>query len=68
MIVTRTQGFFIFIGVAWLLNSVIVVYGVRKRSQAAICCFVITLLFMCIVELAVGVAGAVVFKVCSTHV
>jgi hypothetical protein len=38
-------------------------YGVRKRSQAAICCFVISLLLMFIVEIAVGIAAAVVLKV-----
>ena len=63
-----SQGFFIFIGVIWLLTSIIVIYGVRKRSQAAMCCFVVTLLLMFIVEIAVGIAAAVVLKVRSPHV
>jgi MFS superfamily sulfate permease-like transporter len=60
------QGFFIFIGVVWQLTSATVIYGVRKRSQPAICCFVISLLIMFIVEFAVGIAAAVVLKVCLT--
>ncbi len=60
---TLFQGFFIFIGVVWLLTSITVIYGVRKRSQAAICCFVISLLLMFVVEIAVGIAAAVVLKV-----
>jgi hypothetical protein len=65
--VTTEQGFFIFIGAIWHLTSVILIVGVRKRSQPLLCCFVITLLIMFVVEIAVGIAAAVVLKVILNH-